>query len=139
MTDRDDWLTGQDLGDRGFEIRPASERAVRVHGRKETPEHLVTKALLALALQRSGRAWDTEVVTESGDQVDVLDFGPADGDAVVYEAQSNATPAEAKAKADQYAGGPVRDVVVVDPVELLPDLDPALEMVDSMVLGGGLP
>lgn len=111
--EKEDWLKGKDLGQMGWDLRPS---AVRLHGSNETTKHLLIKALIAKMLQREGRRWDTEVVGPDG-RVDVLDLGPPDGKAVAYEVQTNATPQEKRDKVEQYVGGPVRDVIFLDPAE----------------------
>lgn len=133
MTDKQekaDWATGQDLDDVGFEVQPA---AVRLHGSGESTKHLVIKALICRVLQRKGRRWDTEVKCPGG-RVDVLDYGPADGGAVVYEVQTDCTPQERIDKAEQYVRGPVRDVLFMDPSEAPNELPELAAWVEERVI-----
>ena len=92
------------------------------------------KAVLALKLQRAGRRWDTEV-NSAGGRVDVLDLGPPDGRAVVYEVETGATPEKRREKASQYAGGAVRDVITVDPAEAPGEPREILGWLDNFVIG----
>lgn len=129
--ERDRWETKQDLDDSGYDVKPA---AVRLHGKNETTKHAVIKTLLARALQKRDRRWDTEVAGPNG-RVDVLDFGPADGEAVVYEVQTNCTPQDRRKKAKQYAVGPVRDVLFLDPEEAPDEMDALEDWVEAHVVG----
>lgn len=131
MTDKDDWLQERDLDDSGFDLKPP---AVRLHGPGESVKHLVVKAALALKLERAGRRWDTEVGAPGG-IVDVLDLGPPNGRSVVYEIETGATPKRASEKASQYAGGPVRDVIVIDPTDAPDDPGEIMSWLDNHVIG----
>lgn len=113
MTDRDEWLTQKDLESAGVELHPGE--AVRLHGRNETPEHLAVKAMVALAIRRSGRRFDTEVKIGGAGRADVVDLGPPDGKPVVYEIETGLTPKRAAEKASQYTVGPIRDAIPIDP------------------------
>jgi hypothetical protein len=131
MNDKEEWLAEQAVSETGFKLKPP---AIRLHSADETPKHLTVKALLALKLQQMDRRWDTEVKMESGGRVDVLDLGPADGKAVVYEVQTNATPAEIERKVEQYVGPAVRDVLVIDPTNAPDEPGAILEWLDSHVI-----
>lgn len=107
------WARKQELLDGGWSM--ANERAIKVHNPNETEKHLALKAMLALLLERRGRVWSTEEKLEGEKgRADVMDWGPKDGRAVVYEVETDATKAKAREKASQYAGGAVRDVIVLD-------------------------
>lgn len=128
------WKDRQDLEESGYE--PRWDNGVFLHGTGETPKHAHVKLALARVLQekRGKNGWDTEVPGPNG-TVDVLDLGPTDGQPVVYEVETGATPARRKEKAEQYAVGPVRDVLVLDP-EDAPDSIPALtEWAEQQVIG----
>lgn len=127
----EDWKQGKDLARQGWDAKPA---AIRLHGSGETPKHLLIKSLIARELQQRGRRWDTEVRGPEG-RADVLDFGPTDGKAVVYEVQTGCTPKDRRKKARQYAGGPVRDVLFLDPEEAPDDIAALTEWVSEQVVG----
>lgn len=131
MNRKDEWLAEQTVADAGFELKPP---AVRLQSADEPPKHLVVKAMLALKLQQMGRRWDTEGALESGARVDVLDLGSADGKAVVYEVQTNATPAEIERKVEQYVCPAVRDVLVLDPTNAPDEPGVILEWLGSHVI-----
>ena len=130
--DRAEWLTEQDLGESGYKPKP--ESAVRLHGTRETTKHLVLKALVAQVIQERGRRYDTEVLGPNG-RVDVLDFGEPDGSPVVYEIQTDCTPKERREKAAQYAVGPVRDVLFIDPTDAPDDIHEMKAYVEQQVTG----
>ena len=126
-----DWLTGNDLDDAGYQPKP--ESAIRLHNSKETTKHLVMKSLVVMMLQRKGRRWDTEVKCPNG-RVDVLDFGPPDGGALVYEIETSPTPSVGKEKAEKYAIGPVRDVIVLDAAEAPNELPQLAAWIEQRVV-----
>lgn len=102
-----------DLAEHGIEVR---RPAVRLHSGTETAKHLTLKALLAREFLRNDIPYDTEVRVESG-RIDVLSLGGPDDKPVAYEFESNCTPQRARNKAEQYAVGPIRDVIVLDPTD----------------------
>lgn len=129
---RDEWEIEKALN--AADILPNKEPAIRLHSRDETPKHAVLKTLLAREIQRRGRRWDTEVKVGDG-RVDVLDFGPVDERAVVYEIQTQNTPEIRQQKADQYVGGAVRDVLFIDPTEAPDTIGELTDWVQSEVVG----
>lgn len=132
--EKDEWLKRQDLGDVGLE--PRWENGVFLHGKKETAKHAHVKLALARALQkkRGKNGWDTEVPL-GDDWVDVLDLGPTDGAPVVYEVETGASKADRRRKVDQYAVGPVRDVIVLDPEDAPDNVDEMKEWAERQVIG----
>ena len=137
MTDKREagqWKDRQDLEDTGYE--PRWDNGVFLHGQGETAKHAHVKLALARVLQqkRGKNGWDTEVPGPNG-RVDVLDLGPTDGQPVVYEVETGATPARRKEKAEQYAVGPVRDVIVLDPTDAPDDVQSLHEWAEREVIG----
>lgn len=109
--------------------------AVHLHNSSETAKHLIVKALLAWAIQRRGRPWATEVRVGDRGVADVLDWGPKDGRAVVYEVETNPTPERVERKVEQFVGGPVRDVLVVPVDEAPGELATLVEWTEKFVVG----
>lgn len=137
MTDKreaEQWKKRQNLGDVGLE--PRWENGVFLHGTGETAKHAHVKLALARVLQekRGKNGWDTEVPL-GDDWVDVLDLGPDDGQPVVYEVETGATKARRQAKVEQYAVGPVRDVIVLDPEDAPDDVHEMQEWAERQVIG----
>jgi len=132
--EKDEWMKRQDLGDVGLE--PRHDNGVFLHGQGETAKHAHVKLALARVLQqkRGKNGWDTEVPGPNG-RVDVLDLGPTDGQPVVYEVETGATPARRKEKAEQYAVGPVRDVIVLDPTDAPDDVQALHEWAEREIIG----
>lgn len=127
---KEDWLKNNDLHTEGYEPKPS---AVRLHGSRETTKHLLIKTLIAKRLQKEGRRWDTEVSGPNG-RVDVLDYGPPEGSPVVYEVQTGCTPQDRREKAEQYAVGPIRDVLFLDPEDAPDDIEALEEWVGERVV-----
>lgn len=130
--DKADWQKERDLDDEGYQINP--EPAIRPHGSNETPKHLIIKSLIVRALMQEGRSWDTEVKGPNG-RVDVLDYGPPEGNPVVYEVETGCTQATRREKARKYAVGPVRDVLFIDPEDAPDDIAALTEYVEQRVVG----
>lgn len=120
--EKDTWEKRQDAEDAGFNVRPW--RGVQLHT-QNTIKHEFVKFALVWALDMHGHAWDTEVPCDTG-RVDVFDCGPEDGRALVYEIETDVTPARAKEKVEQYCRGPVRDVLVIDPSDVPDELEKAI-------------
>lgn len=116
MNDREIWLQAKRLEREGWNLMG---RDISIHNSKETPRHLMLKSLVALKLHRLGRAWECEVEFPGKGIVDVLEWGTR-GKAVVYEIETAHSPKKAREKAEQYAGGSVRDVIVI-PAQDSPD------------------
>jgi hypothetical protein len=130
--EREDWIKGQDLDDAGYAPKP--EPAIRLHGSNETTKHLMLKSLVAQVLRERGHKFDTEVKGPNG-RVDVLDFGLPDSKPVVYEVETDLTPQARREKAAQYAVGPVRDVLFLDPTDAPDDIHAMKEWVEEQVVG----
>lgn len=128
------WKQRKGLEDSGYE--PRWDNGVFLHGTGETAKHAHVKLALARVLQekRGKNGWDTEVPGPNG-RVDVLDLGPDDGAPVVYEVETGVSPARRKEKAEQYAVGPVRDVLVLDPEDAPDNLEPLHEWAEREVIG----
>jgi len=89
--------------------------SIRLHNSNETALHATVKTLLCREIQQRGRPWSTEVEFPNGSVCDVLDYGPIDGQAVVYEVESDPTRGTVRAKAEQYTEPfIVRDCLVLD-------------------------
>lgn len=130
-SDKENWIKGKDLENVGFEVKPP---AVRLHGTGETLKHAVVKLLVARVLQKRGRKWDTEVKGPDG-RVDVLDFGPDDGQAVVWEIQTNASRQAILDKVEQYESANIRDVLVIDPTEAPDEIQEMESWVEGEMFG----
>jgi len=89
------------------------DRDIRIHNSDETLRHLLLKATIAKILHDGGRDYATEVELAGRGVVDVLDLGPSDGMAVVYEVETNHNPERVREKVRQYASDVVRDVIVI--------------------------
>lgn len=73
------------------------------------------KLLVCREIHRRGHPFATEVELPDGSVVDVLDYGPPDGNAVVYEVESKPTPSRTQEKVEQYTQPwIIRDVLVLD-------------------------
>jgi hypothetical protein len=128
------WKARQDLESAGYE--PRFENGVFLHGCNESAKHAHVKLALARVLQekRGSDGWDTEVQGPSG-RVDVLDLGPVDGRPVVYEVETGARKQRVREKVDQYVVGPVRDVIVLDPLDAPDDVRELQGWVEGHVVG----
>jgi len=102
-----------ELQEEGWDVDYHDE-GIHLHGADETPEHLALKAIIGLVLRQEGRPFETEAELDGKGRVDVLDWGPIDGKAIVYEVETDCSQKRKREKADQYAGGVVRDVIVFD-------------------------
>lgn len=88
---------------------------VTLHNASETATHAAAKTFLGLWVRRAGRAFATEVEYPDGQIADVLDFGPADGKAVVYEVESDPGEHTAAEYRGHYCGpDPIRDCITID-------------------------
>lgn len=101
------------LKDEGWVVDYHDE-GVYLHSADETPKHLTLKAIIALVLRQEGRPFETEAELKGKGRVDVLDWGPIDGKAVVYEVETDCSQNRRREKAEQYSGCEVRDVIVFD-------------------------
>lgn len=106
------WYTEKRLDRYGFDADP---NRVRIY-KSETPKHVTARFLCGYVLQKAGRAWDVEcTVTESGDRVDVLDFGDFDEDPLAIELESAPDSATVEDKLERYVyNGPCRDILPLD-------------------------
>lgn len=110
--DHDDYVKRQELEQLGFDVH--KQPAVHLDSVRETDRHAHVKLALAREIHSRGRRFDTEVAGPGG-RVDVLDLGAPGDDVLVYEVETDVTDTRRREKANQYASGPVRDVIVVDP------------------------
>ena len=131
MNERDRYKRGRQLRQSDISTK---QRTVELHNRNETPKHAVMKLLLALALERRGRVWGTEVQIDGG-RCDVLDWGPPDGCAVVYEIETDCTPHRKQEKIEQYCSWIVRDVLVLDPTDAPDNLLELWRWIETRVYG----
>jgi hypothetical protein len=121
------------LKDAGLEFDRGS---IRLHNAAETDTHAVVKTLLGLWIRRSGRAFATEVTYPDGSLADVLDYGPPDGSAVVYEIESNPEPDTIVSKRDRYcAPDCIRDMIMLDLRDAPDGLDELSLWVREFVVG----
>lgn len=129
----DTYWKGQRLERYGFDADP---NRVRIH-KTETPLHICARFLCGYVLQSADRAWDVEcIVTDSGDRVDVLDFGEFDEEPRAIEFESNPDRKTVRSKATRYAiEGPLSDVLVLDLRECPERVDEIPEWIRSE-LGG---
>lgn len=130
--DRANWKTEQAAEDAGYD--PKAWRGLQVHS-QNTPKHEFAKFALCYALDMRDREWDTEVQCNTG-RVDVFDYGPMDGKPVVYEIETDVTPAQKRKKVEQYHVGPIRDVFVIDPADVPDDYENAIAYFSSQVIVG---
>lgn len=88
---------------------------IELHNSRETALHAVVEVLVCREIRSRGRPFATEVELPNGSVADVLDYGPPDEQAVVYEAESEPTPSRIREKAEQYTHPwIIRDVLVLD-------------------------
>ena len=125
--DREDWQKRKDLEDAKIEPEPWAGMAVHS---QNTAKHEFVKFALTYLLDQKDRAWDTECQFSTG-RCDVLDLGPEDGKPIVYEVETDVTPTRKREKIAQYAVGPVRDVIVIDPADVPNTFDDALHYLDK--------
>jgi hypothetical protein len=130
----------RDLYDRKQQLRNAGldvERGqVTLHNNQETSLHLTVKSLLGWWIRRSGRPFSTEVEYPSGDVADVIDWGPPDGRAVVFEVETEPDEHTEAVYRDKYCGPDViRDVEIVDLRDSPADLDDLARWVRDHVVG----
>lgn len=130
--EKEDWQTRKAAEDAGFDPKPW--RGVQVHD-QNTPKHEFCKFALCYALSMQDREWDTETQCNTG-RVDVFDFGPEEGQPVVYEIETNVTPARKSEKVNQYHRGPVREVLVIDPADVPDDYEEAIAYFSTSVIIG---
>lgn len=109
---------------------------VELHNSDETDLHAVVKLLVCREVHQRGRPFATEVELPDGSVADVLDYGPPDGYAVVYEVESNPTPARIERKVEQYTEPwIIRDVLILDLRNAPTDLPALSDWVAEPVVG----
>lgn len=128
----DDYVKRQELEKLGFDVH--QKPAVHLDSIRETDRHAHCKLALAREIHSRGRRFDTEV-SGPGGRVDVLDLGAPGDDVLVYEVETDVTDTRRREKADQYAGGPVRDVIVVDPTEAPITIHKLSEWANGVIVG----
>lgn len=126
------WQTRKAAEDHGYDPQPW--QGCHIHS-NNTATHEFVKFCLCYVLDQMGRDWDTEVPCDDG-RVDVFDFGPADGKSLVYEVETDVTDTRKREKVNQYQGGPVRDVIVIDPADVPNDLESAISYLQTNVVVG---
>jgi len=114
--DKENWIQEKRLEEEGWSLK---DRDISIHNSDETPRHLTLKAMVALKLTRMGRPWECEAEFPGKGVIDVLAWGSG-GKATAYEVETAYSPQKARDKADQYAGGEIRDVIVI-PVQEAPE------------------
>lgn len=113
---------------------------VKAHNSDETLRHFLIKSTIAHILQEAGRSWETEAELQ-GDRgvVDVLDLGPSDGKAMVYEVETSYSPQRARDKLDQYQRDHnplIRDVIVIPAKEAPTDIHELREwLLEEYIIG----
>lgn len=125
--ERDTSSKRQSAEDAGYNPKPWD--GLHIHA-GNTPKHEFVKFCICFILEDIGHEWDSETTCETG-RVDVFDFGPTDGRALVYEVETDVTPAQAQSKVNQYRRGPVRDVIVIDPDDVPDRFDEAIEYLQT--------
>lgn len=94
------------------------------------------KLLVCRKIHNRGRPFATEVDLPDGSVVDVLDYGPPDGYAVVYEVESEPTPSRIEAKVERHTRPwIIRDVLALDCRDAPTDLSALSEWVSERVVG----
>lgn len=129
----DTWEKGVLLDRHGFDADP---NRVRIHS-NETPKHVAVRFLCAYLLQQAGRAWDVEAeVTESGDRVDVLDFGDFDEEPLAIELESQPDRKTLESKVERYVkNGPCRDVLPLDLRDCPDEIDAIIGWLNREIAG----
>lgn len=130
--DADTWRTKKRLNRYGFDADPNSTR-IDAH---ETPEHVACRYLCGLVLAKAGRAFDTEVVVnqETGDRVDVVDFGDLEEPPLAIEFESAPDQPTIDSKLDRYVfNGPCRDLILFDLRECPIELEAIVEWIQTQL------
>lgn len=131
-SDKANWKKRKDSEDAGYDPKPWE--GLHIHA-QNTARHEFVKFCLCFLLESKDREWDSETQMDDG-RVDVFDFGPDDSQPVVYEVETGLTRNRKLEKVDQYAKGPVRDVLVVDPKDVPASFADAIEYLDERVVIG---
>lgn len=131
-SDKENWQKRTDAEDAGYDLKPW--RGCAVHS-QNTAKHEFVKWCLTWVLDDMGRTWDTEAECDTG-RVDVFDFGPDDGQPLVYEVETGVTATRAAEKVNQYQRGPVRDVIVIDPADVPDNFEEAIEYLQKYEVVG---
>lgn len=134
--DKETWQQRKSFEDKSIDVKPWQGLAVE---HQNTAKHEFVKWALSRAVYQCDRPWDSEVRFPNGREADVVDLGPEDEKAVVYEVETGVTPSRASEKLEHFYyefENIVRDVIIVDPADV-PD-DPAAAvayLLDEVVVG----
>jgi hypothetical protein len=131
-SEKANWSKRTDLEAVSIDAKPWEGLAVHS---QNSEVHEYVKFALCLLLDEKDRAWDSEVQFPDG-RVDVLDFGPDDGNPVVYEVETGVTDKRAREKVEQYLVGNIRDVIVIDPSNVPETIEAATAWLDDNVVVG---
>lgn len=94
------------------------------------------KLLVCRDIHSRGRPFATEVELPDGSVADVVDYGPPDGYAVVYEVESDPTSSRTREKVEQYTRPwSIRDVLILDLRDAPTELTALSEWVGGQVVG----
>jgi len=88
--------------------------SVEFNGGSETLHHRVAKTVAASVCIDAGYRVRSEVVTEAGDEADILAFGLEDRRPIVVELENSLTNEVAAIKREQYTIGDVRETYIID-------------------------
>lgn len=113
----------RELQSEGWEWETQNFHAVNPHSGHETLRHYLVKCAIANQIANEGGRFVTEAKHPVRGQADIIDLKPADPKAVVIEVETGATRGDIVAKADQYAGDMIRDVAVIDPLQVPESVD----------------
>lgn len=127
---KSDWQKRRDAEDAGYDPKPWE--GVKIHS-SNTLKHELSKAALCYVLDERDYNWATEVMMNEG-RVDVFSYQSPDAQPVVYEIETGVTDARRREKANQYAKGPVRDVLCFAPSDVPETFPEAVEYFREQVL-----
>ena len=125
--DKDEWQKRKGFSKKGIGLEPWSGLNVE---HQNTLRHEFVKWALTAALYQLDREWDSEVRFPNGREADIVDIGPTDGKCTVYEVETDVTPKRKKEKLNHFYDDfehLVRDVIVIEPSDVPPDFEEAVE------------
>lgn len=132
-SDKENWKKRKDFESDGIDLKPWEGLNAEFNN---TLKHEFVKFALAAAIYENDRVWDSEVRFPNGREADIVDLGPDDGQAVVYEVETDYTRADVERKLNHFHTDNVRDVIVIDPGDIPNDPEDAVEyLLENVVIG----
>lgn len=110
------------LNHQGWDI-PDTENCIRPNSGSERLDHLLAKTVAAKVAIDAGYRVQSEVVTENGDECDILAFGLEDRRPVVIEVENDCRDETIEKKQAQYMTPDIREVFVISLDEAPTDPD----------------